>query len=108
MVVELLAAAGGDAAVEGDAEGAEGGLPAVGPAGPAAAGSRPQTARYNTFNAACSVGEWLRALTARRNRALRLSMALVEHTMRRISAPKAKNRTISVQALVHNRTITGY
>ena len=38
MLVELLAAAGGDAAVEGDVEGVECGLPAVGPALPAAAG----------------------------------------------------------------------
>src|SRR4051812_17256860 len=38
MVVELLAAAGGDAAVEGDVERVEGGFPAVGPAGAAPAG----------------------------------------------------------------------
>src|SRR5579859_4720188 len=38
MLVELLAAAGGDAAVEGDVEGAQGGFPAVGPAGASFAG----------------------------------------------------------------------
>src|SRR2546421_7538516 len=38
MLVELLAAAGSDAAVEGDVEGAQGGLPAVGPANPSLAG----------------------------------------------------------------------
>src|SRR5437764_6800346 len=38
MLVELLAAAGGDAAVEGDVEGAQGSLPAVGPAGASLAG----------------------------------------------------------------------
>src|SRR5438477_3259234 len=78
MLVELLAAAGSDAAVEGDVEGAQGGLPAVGPANPSLAGGvELQTVRYNTFNADCSVGKWPRALTARRNRALSDSMALV-------------------------------
>src|SRR5438552_4543057 len=38
MLVGLLAAAGSDAAVEGDVEGAQGGLPAVGPANPSLAG----------------------------------------------------------------------
>src|SRR5438874_13679946 len=44
---------------------------------PLPVGSRLQTVRYNTFNADCSVGKWPRALTARRNRALSDSMALV-------------------------------
>src|SRR6266480_4505549 len=75
---------------------------------PQPVGSRLQMARYNTFNAACSLGKWPRALTARRRRALRLSMALVEHMIRRISTSKARNGTISGQALVHNLTIAGY
>src|SRR5205807_10272776 len=49
---------------------------------PRPVGSRLVMARYNTFNAACSVGKWPRALTARRSRALRDSMALVLQTMR--------------------------
>src|SRR5437763_6197010 len=109
MLVELLAAAGSDAAVEGDVEGAQGGLPAVGPANPSlAGGSRLQTVRFNTFNADCSVGKWPRALTARRNRALSDSMALVLQTMRRISTSKPRKGTISAHALVHNRTMAGY
>src|SRR5919206_1454390 len=75
---------------------------------PLPVGSRLQMVRYNTFNEACSLGKWPRALTARRNLALRLSMALVEHTMRRISTSKARNGTISAHALVHNRTMAGY
>src|SRR2546421_9760460 len=75
---------------------------------PLPVGSRLQTVRYNTFNADCSVGKWPRALTARRNRALRDSMALVVHTIRRISTSNPRNGTISAQALVHNRTIAGY
>src|SRR5205085_8912748 len=44
---------------------------------PLPVGSRLQMVRYNTFNADCSVGKWSRALTARRNRALMDSIALV-------------------------------
>jgi hypothetical protein len=104
MVVELLAAAGGDASVEGDVEGVECGLPAVG----LPVGSRLQTVRYNTFNADCSLGKWPRALTERRNRALRDSMALVLHTMRRISWSNWRKGVNSAQALVHSRIIAGY
>src|SRR5438067_13774298 len=75
---------------------------------PRPVGSRLQMVRYNTFNADCSVGKWPRALTARRNRALRDSMALVLHTMRRISTSKPRKGTISAQALVHSRTMAGY
>src|SRR5437763_3760341 len=75
---------------------------------PRPVGSRLVMARYNTFNAAASVGKWPRALTARRSRALRLSMALVLHTMRRISTSKRRNGTISAQALVHSRMMAGY
>jgi hypothetical protein len=35
-------------------------------------------------------------------------MALVEHTIRRISTSKARNGTISAQAMVHNLVIAGY
>src|SRR2546421_11074748 len=89
MLVELLAA-GGDAAVEGDVEGAQGGLPAVGPANPSLAGGveaadgQVQHLQRRLLGGE-SVGKWPRALTARRNRALSDSMALVLQTMRRIS-----------------------
>src|SRR2546423_12128218 len=75
---------------------------------PRPVGSRLQMARYNTFNADCSLGKCPRALTARRRRALRLSMALVLQMIRRISTSKARNGTISGQALVHSLTIAGY
>src|SRR5688572_3887858 len=75
---------------------------------PLPVGSRLQMVRYNTFNADCSVGKWPRALTARRNLALMDSMALVVHTIRRISTSKPRNGTISAHALVHNRVMAGY
>ena len=75
---------------------------------PLPVGSRLQMVRYNAFNADCSVGKWPRALTARRNLAFMLSMALVVHTIRRISTSKPRNGTISAHALVHNRVIAGY
>src|SRR2546425_11505515 len=75
---------------------------------PRPVGSRLQMARYNTFNAAWSVGKWPRALTARRSRALRLSMALVEQMMRRISTSKPRNGTISAHELVQSRVMAGY
>src|ERR671935_1160780 len=74
---------------------------------PRPVGSRLQMARYNTFNAACSVGKWPRALTALRSRALRLSIAFVEQMIRRISTSNARNGTISAQALVPNRMMAG-
>src|SRR5689334_7371092 len=75
---------------------------------PLPVGSRLVMVRYRIFNADCSVGKWPRALTARRNRALRLSIALVVHTILRISMSKARNGTNSDQALVRKRTIAGY
>src|SRR5690349_6331422 len=75
---------------------------------PRPVGSRLRMARYSTFNAAWSLGKWPRALTARRSRALRLSMALVEQMMRRISTSKARNGTISAHELVQSRTMAGY
>src|SRR5687768_4604054 len=75
---------------------------------PLPVGSRLQMVRYNTFNADCSVGKWPLALTARRNRAFMLSMALVVQTIRRISTSKPRNGTISAHALVHNRVMAGY
>jgi hypothetical protein len=52
---------------------------------PVPLGSRERTTIYRHLEAACSVGKWLRALTALRNRALRLSMAFVMHCTVRIS-----------------------
>src|SRR4051794_6315008 len=75
---------------------------------PLPGGARLQMVRDSTFNADASLGKCPRALTARRNLALMLSMALVLHTIRRISTSKARNGTISAHAFVHNRTIAGY
>jgi hypothetical protein len=47
-------------------------------------------------------------LTARRNLALRLSIALVVQMIVRISGSKLRNGTNSVQALFHSLTIAGY
>jgi hypothetical protein len=54
------------------------------------------------------VGKWLRALTERRNRALRLSIALVVQISLRISVSKRRNGTNSAQAFSHRLTIAGY
>src|SRR5262245_60844632 len=75
---------------------------------PRPVGSRLTTTRERCLSAACSEGKWPRALTERRNRALRLSMALVVLMTVRISTSNARNGTNSAQALVHNRTIAGY
>src|SRR5205085_8250654 len=75
---------------------------------PLPVGSRLHTVRYNTFNADCSVGKWPRALTALRNRALRLSIALVLHTMRLISWSNCRNGVNSAQAFSHSRIVAGY
>ncbi len=48
-------------------------------------GSRDRTTRYRVLVAACSVGKCPLALTARRNLAFRLSIALVEHKTVRLS-----------------------
>src|SRR5918912_3803085 len=75
---------------------------------PLPVGSRLQMVRYNTFNADCSLGKWPRALTALRNLALMLSMALVLHTMRRISWSNWRKGVNSAQAFSHSRIIAGY
>jgi len=56
---------------------------------PLPVGSRLVTTRYRTLRAAASLGKWPRALTARRNLAFRLSIALVEQTILRISVSKS-------------------
>lgn len=52
---------------------------------PVPLGSNDLTVKYKVFSAACSFGKCPRALTARRNLALRLSIAFVEHRTLRIS-----------------------
>src|SRR3954470_16091831 len=100
MVVELLATAGGDAAaVEGDVERVECGLPAVGPAGAALAGGvkaadgQVQHFQRRLFGGeiASSVDDFIRAT----------------HDAA-VSTSKPRNGTISAHALVHSRTMAGY
>jgi hypothetical protein len=57
--------------------------------------------------AACSVGKWPRALTARRSLALIDSMALVVQMMVRISLSNARNGTNSAQAFSQSRMMAG-
>ena len=52
---------------------------------PVPVGSRLMMTRYRCLRAACSVGKWPRALTARRCRAFSDSMAFVLHRTLRIS-----------------------
>ena len=54
------------------------------------------------------MGKWPRALTDRRNRALRLSIALVVQISVRISLSKRRNGTNSGQAFSHSLTMAGY
>jgi hypothetical protein len=74
---------------------------------PRPVGSRLTTVNYRCLSAACSLGKWPRALTERRNRALRLSMALVVAITVRISVSKARNGTNSAQACSHRRMMAG-
>jgi site-specific DNA recombinase len=74
---------------------------------PRPVGSRLTMVRYRCLSAACSLGKCPRALTERRKRALRLSMALVVAMTVRISRSKAKKGTNSAQACSHSRTIAG-
>src|SRR5205823_14817702 len=107
-----LAAAGGDAAVEGDVEGAQGGCPAVGPAGASLAGGvEAADGQVQHFQRRLLGGEMasgvdrtaeprvdgLDGVGTRYERAWRPA-----HTMRRISTSKPRNGTISAHALVHN------
>jgi hypothetical protein len=73
----VLLPPGGQASVEGDVEGVEGGFPAVGPALLYLAGGvQAHDREVDAFSAAASVGKWPRALTARRIRALIDSMVI--------------------------------
>src|SRR2546427_7497708 len=58
---------------------------------PLPVGSRLVMVRYRIFNADCSVGKWPRALTARRNRALRLSIVILSPL-----SPRARNLRVHV------------
>jgi hypothetical protein len=60
------------------------------------------------FSAACSVGKWPRAFTARRIRALMLSIALVVQITVRISLSNCRNGTNSAHALVQSPMMAGY
>jgi hypothetical protein len=60
------------------------------------------------LSAACSVGKWPRALTARRMRALIDSIALAVQIIVRISVSKPRNGTNSAHAFSHRRMIAGY
>jgi hypothetical protein len=70
-------------------------------------GSRLMIARYRHLRAACSVGKWPRARTARRSRALIDSIALVVQMTVLISRSKARKGTNSAQAFSHSRMIAG-
>src|ERR1019366_7571466 len=70
-------------------------------------GSRLMIARYRHLRAACSVGKWPRAFTARRSLALIDSMALVVQIMVLISRSKRRNGTNSAHAFSHSRIMAG-
>ena len=70
-------------------------------------GSRLMIAMYRHLSAACSVGKWPRAFTARRSLALIDSMALVVQMTVLISRSKARNGTNSAHAFSHSRMIAG-
>src|SRR5918995_7442745 len=64
--------------------------------------------RYRTLSADCSLGKWPRWRTALRNRALRLSMALVVYTIVLSSTGNARNGVKSAQARSQVSIIAGY
>ena len=70
-------------------------------------GSRLLIARYRHFMAACSVGKWPRAFTARRSLALMDSIALVVQMTVLISRSNCRNGTNSAHAFSHSRIIAG-
>ena len=74
---------------------------------PRPVGSRLMIARYRHFRAACSVGKWPRAFTARRSRALIDSMAFVVQMTVLISRSNRRNGTNSAQAFSQSRMIAG-
>ena len=70
-------------------------------------GSRLMIARYRHFRAACSVGKWPRAFTARRSRALIDSIAFVVQMTVLISRSNRRNGTNSAHAFSHSRMMAG-
>ena len=70
-------------------------------------GSRLMIARYRHLRAACSVGKWPRAFTARRSRALMDSIAFVVQITVLISRSNCRNGTNSAQAFSQSRIIAG-
>src|SRR5258707_10323033 len=70
-------------------------------------GSRLMIARYRHLRAACAVGKWPRAFTARRSRALIDSIGLVVQITVFISRSKARNGTNSDHPFSHSRIIAG-
>ena len=74
---------------------------------PLPVGSRLIRARYRHLRAACSVGKWPRALTARRFLALIDSIAFVVQMIVRISLSNPRNGTNSAQAFSQSRIIAG-
>ena len=99
---------GDDAAFGHEGEGVEGGLPADGPSLPALAGGveRPQ-GEVEALEGGLVGGKCPPDRSARRNRALRDSTALVEKITRRTSTSKARKGTNSAQAFSQSRTIPG-
>src|SRR5215469_13039320 len=75
---------------------------------PCPVGSRLMRARYRHLRAACSVGKWPRAFTARRSRALIDSIALVVQMTCRMARSNARNGTNSAQAFSQSRIMAGY
>ena len=65
------------------------------------------TARYRHLRAACSVGKWPRAFTARRSRALIDSIAFVVEMTVLISRSKDRKGTNSATCFSHSRIIAG-
>ena len=74
---------------------------------PLPVGSRLMIARYRHFRAACSVGKWPRAFTARRSRALIDSIAFVVQITVLISRSNRRNGTNSAHAFSQSRMIAG-
>src|SRR5215469_1711520 len=71
-------------------------------------GSRLMTARYRHLRAACSVGKWPLAFTARRSLAFIDSIAFVVQMTVLISRSNCRNGTNSAQAFSHSLIMAGY
>jgi hypothetical protein len=90
-----------DSSFESDAESVECGFASHDPFGPSFAGGvKCPEGEVDTFECCLFVGKWPLARTARLIRALRLSIALVEYTIRRISGSNWRNGTNSAHALL--------